>query len=176
MARNTSKSVALVSPVSLVSARDALTALIARSPEAAQAIALASVTRPVRNSRVSADEPISEADRAVRAAGMSAGFRQTLFRDLIARGAGTYSTQELSASTGIALYRVRADLQTIANRLADSEKFPGIGYALSFVEGKRGLEQHVRFAVVKAPVKARKASKSKAVAIVAPATQEGNEG
>jgi hypothetical protein len=176
MARNASKTVALVSPVALVSARDALTALIARSPDAAQAIALASVTRTARTPRVSADEPISEADRAVRAAGMSAGFRQTLFRDLIARGAGTYSTQELSASTGIALYRVRADLQTIANRLADTEKFPGIGYALSFIEGKHGLEQHVRFAVVKPVAKARKASKSRAVAVVAPATQEGNEG
>jgi hypothetical protein len=179
--RKISKIVATVSPanVSLASvqneAQALLTRIISENPDAARAVALQSImrTRTARTARVASPE-MSEADRAVSAANMSAGFRQTLFRALLAKGPGEYSTSVLAADTGIALYRVRGDLQTIANRLADVEKFPGIGYRLSFVEGKRGLEQTVRF-VSLAP-KARKA-KGKAVAIVAPApVQSENEG
>jgi hypothetical protein len=168
-----SKKVSIVSPSlvspSLASVQNEAQALLARivseNPDAARAIALQSIlrTRTARTARVASPE-MSEADRAVAAANMSAGFRQTLFRALLAAGPGDYTTNELAEATGIALYRVRGDLQTIANRLADTEKFPGIGYRLSFVEGKRGLEQTVRF-VSLAP-KARKA-KGKAVAIVA---------
>jgi hypothetical protein len=171
--RKASKNVSIVSTATpsndLASVQNAANALfaqiIATNPDAARAVALQSILRPARTrtARVASPE-MSEADRAVAAANMSAGFRQTLFRELLRRGEGEYSTNELSEATGIALYRVRGDLQTIANRLADTEKFPGIGYRVSFVEGKRGLEQRVRF-VSLAP-KARKA-KSKAVAIVA---------
>jgi hypothetical protein len=180
--RKISKIVATVSPanVSLASVQNEAQALLARivseNPDAARAIALQSILRPARTARGArvASPEMSEADRAVAAANMSAGFRQTLFRALLAAGPGDYTTNELAEATGIALYRVRGDLQTIANRLADTEKFPGIGYRLSFVEGKRGLEQTVRF-VSLAP-KPRKA-KGKAVAIVAPApVQSENEG
>jgi hypothetical protein len=172
--RKISKNVATVSAnvsPSLASvqneAQALLTRIISENPDAARAVALQSImrSRTARTARVASPE-MSEADRAVAAANMSAGFRQTLFRALLAKGPGDYTTNELATDTGIALYRVRGDLQTIANRLADVEKFPGIGYRLSFVEGKRGLEQTVRF-VSLAP-KPRKA-KGKAVAIVAPA-------
>lgn len=179
--RKVSKIVATVSPAnvspSLASVQNEAQALLARivseNPDAARAVALQSIlrTRTARTARVASPE-MSEADRAVAAANMSAGFRQTLFRALLAKGPGDYTTNELAADTGIALYRVRGDLQTIANRLADVEKFPGIGYRLSFVEGKRGLEQTVRF-VSLAP-KPRKA-KGKAVAIVAPAQNAPTE-
>jgi hypothetical protein len=179
--RKISKTV-VVSPApvanDLASVQSAASALFARiiseSPDAARAVALQSIMRTPRTSRtarVSSPE-MSEADRAVNAANMSAGFRQTLFRALLAKGPGEYTTNELANDTGIALYRVRGDLQTIANRLADVEKFPGIGYRLSFVEGKRGLEQTVRF-VSLAP-KARKA-KGKAVAVIAPAPAPASE-
>jgi hypothetical protein len=184
--RKTSKNVSIVSTVSpsndFASVQNAASELFARiiatNPDAARAVALQSVIRPARTARTArvASPEMSEADRAVAAANMSAGFRQTLFRELLRRGEGEYSTNELSESTGIALYRVRGDLQTIANRLADTEKFPGIGYRVSFIEGKRGLEQRVRF-VSLAP-KPRKA-KGKAVAIVAnsaPVAPSENEG
>jgi hypothetical protein len=167
--RKTSKTVA-ISPAkpALANVQDAASALFARiiseNPDAARAVALQSVIRgrATRTSRV-APSQMSEADRAVAAANMSAGFRQTLFRALLAKGPGKYTTGELSEATGIALYRVRGDLQTIANRLADTEKFPGIGYRLSFIEGKRGLEQSVVFTSL-AP-KPRKA-KGKALAVI----------
>jgi hypothetical protein len=146
----------VVSVPALATAQTDLSSLIARivegNPEAAKALALASLMRPVavrgsRSAKVSA--PVSEADRAVAAANMSAGFRQTIFRALLsALGDETemlISVSEIAERTSIAAYRVRADLQTIANRLADFEKFPGIGYRVAFVEGKRGTEQTVRF-------------------------------
>ena len=171
ISKKVSTAVSTVVSSDLASVQNAASALFARiineNPDAARAVALQSVLRPMRTrtARVATTE-MSEADRAVAAANMSAGFRQTLFRELLRRGPGDYTTNELADSTGIALYRVRGDLQTIANRLADVEKFPGIGYRLSFVEGKRGLDQTVHF-VSLAP-KARKA-KGKAVAVIAPA-------
>jgi hypothetical protein len=121
---------------------------------------------------------MSEADRAVAAANMSAGFRQTQFRALIdmlgTRNRAEFSVAEIAEKTGIAPYRVRADLQTIANRLADIEKFPGIGYRLAFLESKRGIEQSVVFAREHAkPVAPARRSKAVSVVPVAPVPSEG---
>jgi hypothetical protein len=170
-----SKKVSIVStaPVAndLASVQSAASALFARiiaeSPDAARAVALQSIMRPARVARTArtASPEMSEADRAVVASNMRAGFRQDIFRELIRRGPGEYTSNELADATGIALYRVRGDLQTIANRLNDTEKFPGIGYKLSFIEGKRGNEQKVVF-VSTAP-KPRAKAKGKALAVVA---------
>jgi hypothetical protein len=183
MPRNTkSTSVVVSSAPTVANVQADAAALFARivseNPDAARAIALQSVIRPGRVARSRAvTTEMSEADRAVAAANMSAGFRQTLFRALIAKGPGTYTTSELSADTGIALYRVRGDLQTIANRLADVEKFPGIGYRLAFIEGKRGLEQSVMFTSLAPKPKKAKAAKGRAlVPHVAPVAIEEDAG
>ena len=182
--RKTVKTTALVSaPTSVATATADVSALIARivesSPEAAKALALSSLMRPTRSRVARNVAPVTEADRAVAAANMSAGFRQTIFRTLIAmlgeKPHVDLTVAEISEKAQIATYRVRADLQTIANRLADFEKFPGIGYSVVFSENKRGLDQTVRFSrIAQKPKKAP--AKSKALAVVQPTVAPATEG
>jgi hypothetical protein len=181
--RKTVKTTALVSaPTSVATATADVSALIARivesSPEAAKALALSSLMRPSRTRVARNAQPVTEADRAVAAANMSAGFRQTIFRTLIAmlgdKPHADFTVAEISEKAQIATYRVRADLQTIANRLSDFEKFPGIGYSVVFSENKRGLDQTVRFSRIAA--KPKRAAKGKALTVVQPTVAPATEG
>jgi hypothetical protein len=179
-----------VSPVSLDAIRAQYAEFVANNPDAQKALALASLLQParaVRGARSTVSVAETEADRACRCAHFVSGNRRNLLSNCIAMlgdAAEVRITEKaLSDATGLASYRVRPDMQTVQDRLNDTDnvaQFPNIrevGYKVHLAKEVRGVAREYVFSRVAhkavAPV-ARKA-KGKAVAPVAHKadTQEG---
>jgi hypothetical protein len=189
MVKSANKSVALVSTVAPV-AQDyaALVArIIATSPEAAQAIALMSLTQGTRKARSApaAQSGESESERANRCAQFSDKSERGIILAALIAALGekdnvSLTEGEICEATKLVAYRARPSLDIVRLRLNDlhNAKFPlvaQIGYTLS-VEGERGQPKIAHFSRIVEKAKARKA-KAKAM-VVAPspspvATTEG---
>jgi hypothetical protein len=109
---------------------------------------LAAALQPRARKARAPSEPVvlSEADRAVKAANMSVGDRQRIFRALLARGNGEHLASDIAADVGLPMYRVRGDLQTVCNRVNDVELFPNIGYSMYLIGKEKGGILRVVFA------------------------------
>jgi hypothetical protein len=167
-------------------------AFVASNPDAQKALAMQMLLAPARatrGARSASVAPQSEADRACECAHFVSGNRKNLLTTCISllgdKQEVRITEKALSDATGLASYRVRPDMQTVQDRLADTDnlaQFPRIrecGYTVRLAQEVRGTAREYVFArvapVATAPVarKPRKA-KGKAIAVVAPANGEKN--
>ena len=152
---------------------------------AARGLFAATKTRTTRN--VSATE--TETQRACRCAGFVSGNRSKLLIALVnalgEKNEITITEPDLMSVTSLPSYRVRADMQTVQDRLNDTDnvaQFPFIreaGYKVHLKAETRGVARSYVFSRIApvAPAKGKGKAKGKAIAlapVVAPANNEGD--
>ena len=161
-------------------------AMLATDP--ALAIALAAQMLGGSKSRVSRGNasPETEAERACRCAHFVSGNRNKLLTACIAalgeKGSVTIGEADLMSATSLPSYRVRADMQTVQDRLNDTDntaQFPLIreaGYSVRLAAETRGVARSYVFSrnAPLAPAKGKGKAKGKVIAPVAPVA-EGSE-
>jgi hypothetical protein len=183
MRKVSSKAIAAATaPQSLADVTAQFAAFVANNPDAQKALAMQMLLSPARATRgarkVSA--PQSEADRACDCAHFVSGNRRDLLTACIdmlgvSRDEMRISEKALCDATGLASYRVRPDMQTVQDRLNDTDnlaQFPRIrecGYKVRLAQEVRGTAREYIFSRV-SPVAPRKPrTKGKAIVPVAPA-------
>ena len=181
------KSVALTTVAPVLSNEEINARLqIALQADPALALALASRVlgggKVARNSRATGAVE-TENERACRCAHFVSGNRRNLLTACIAalgdKNEISLTEEYLSAAVSLPSYRVRADMQTVQDRLNDTgnvAQFPlirEVGYSLRLANETRGVARSYVFSRV-APVapakgKGKAKAKGKAIAPVAPA-------
>lgn len=194
--------VTTVSPIALSNEEinSRLAALVASDPNLAIAIATRALTVPVPKSRASgsASTQETETERACRCAGFTSGNRSKLLTACIVilgnENEAHISEDSLRKATNLPSFRVRADMQTVQDRINDRTsaglaKFPlipAIGYNLCLATEGRGADREYKFSRAvpvpvkeKTPRKARKLFKGKATtyndAVVETAKEESKD-
>lgn len=185
---------ALVTTVAPVLSNEEINARlqVALANDPALALALASRVlggnKVVRNSRATGAVE-TENERACRCAHFVSGNRRNLLTACIAalgdKNEISLTEEYLSAAVSLPSYRVRADMQTVQDRLNDTgntAQFPliaQVGYSLRLANETRGVARSYVFSRVApvAPAKGKGKAKGKAIAKVAPApVAPANEG
>ena len=150
---------------------------------AARGLFAATKTRTTRN----ASSPENEMQRACRCAGFESGNRSKLLTACIValgeKNEVTLAEADLMSATSLPSYRVRADMQTVQDRLNDTDnvaQFPAIrecGYKVHLKAETRGVARSYVFSRIApvAPAKGKGKAKGKAIAPIAPPVANESE-
>jgi hypothetical protein len=191
MRKVSSKAIAAATaPQSLADVTAQFAAFVANNPDAQKALAmqmLLSPARATRGARKSVSAPQTEADRACECAHFVSGNRRDLLIACIdmlgvSRDEMRISEKALCDATGLASYRVRPDMQTVQDRLNDTDnlaQFPRIrecGYKVRLAQEVRGTPREYIFSRVSSATAPRKPrAKGKALVAQSPAKGEGEK-
>jgi hypothetical protein len=185
MRKSVKTATAIAPALSLSDMQAQFFAYVASNPDAQKALAMQNLLSPARATRGARkpSAPQSEADRACECAHFVSGNRKDLLSACIAlignKAEVRITEKQLSDATGLAPYRVRPDMQTVKDRLSDTDnlsQFPRIrecGYTVRFAAETRGTPREYIFSR-NAPIapKAPRKAVGKAVTVVSPATEK----
>jgi hypothetical protein len=189
MRKSVKTATAIAPALSLSDMQAQFFAYVASNPDAQKALAMQNLlvgprtTRGARKPSV----PQTEADRACECAHFVSGNRRNLLTACIdmlgvSRDEMRISEKALCDATGLASYRVRPDMQTVQDRLNDTDnlsQFPRIrecGYKVRLAQEVRGTAREYIFSRVSPATAPRKPrAKGKAIVPVAPAKGEGEK-
>ena len=151
MRKVSSKAIAAATaPQSLADVTAQFAAFVANNPDAQKALAMQMLLSPARATRGARKvaAPQSEADRACDCAHFVSGNRRDLLSACIVligdKNEVRITEKQLCDATGLASYRVRPDMQTVQDRLNDTDnlaQFPRIretGYKVRLARGNGG--------------------------------------
>ena len=186
MRKVSSKAIAAATaPQSLADVTAQFAAFVANNPDAQKALAMQMLLSPARATRGARKvaAPQSEADRACDCAHFVSGNRRDLLSACIVligdKNEVRITEKQLCDATGLASYRVRPDMQTVQDRLNDTDnlaQFPRIretGYKVRLAQEVRGTAREYIFSRV-SPVAPRK-PRAKGKALVPVAKGEGEK-